>query len=180
MDGKRYQRRRLTSTCRANTELPMKAIIPLSENVSLVPAAQEDLEALTALRIDAMRSSLERIGRFDPVRAKERFQSGFSAKHTRHIVCGQSRIGFVVVKPDASGLLLDHLYVRPGDQGRGVGASVLKRVFAEADAQGLALWVGALRGSDSNRFYLRHGFQKVSESEWDLYYLRAVQGKRLA
>ena len=32
--------------------------------------------------------------------------------------------------------------------------------------------VGALRGSDANRFYARHGFVLSAESEWDLTYLR--------
>jgi len=52
----------------------------------------------------------------------------------------------VVVKPDGDGLLLDHLYIDPRFQSRGVGASVLASVFAEADARGLELRVGALRG----------------------------------
>ncbi|RQT13111.1 hypothetical protein [Burkholderia contaminans] len=32
---------------------------------------------------------------------------------------------------------------------------------------------GALRGSDSNRFYARHGFVQADEAEWDIYYMRA-------
>ena len=73
-------------------------------------AEQADAEALVALRILAMRDSLERIGRFDPVRSRERFLSAFSPQHTRHILVDGERAGFVVVKPDGDGLLLDHLY----------------------------------------------------------------------
>ena len=32
--------------------------------------------------------------------------------------------------------------------------------------------VGALRDSDANRFYQRHGFVQVSESEWEMAYER--------
>ena len=37
--------------------------------------------------------------------------------------------------------------------------------------------MGALRGSDSNRFYQRHGFVQIEESEWDIEYLRPAQAK---
>jgi hypothetical protein len=33
--------------------------------------------------------------------------------------------------------------------------------------------LGALRGSDANRFYRRHGFVQVDESAWDIRYVRA-------
>jgi ribosomal protein S18 acetylase RimI-like enzyme len=141
--------------------------------VGFVAATADDVEALVALRIAAMRASLERIGRFDPARARERFLGGFSAVHTRHIEAGGERVGFVVVKPQGDALLLDHLYIRPGAQGRRIGAAVLAQVFAEADALALPLRVGALRESDANRFYLRHGFRLVAQSEFDNHYQRA-------
>jgi GNAT superfamily N-acetyltransferase len=141
-------------------------------------AEPADAEALVALRILAMRESLERIGRFDPVRARERFLSGFSPEHTRHVLIHGERAGFVVIRPDGQALLLDHLYIDPRFQNRGIGAAVLARVFADADARHLPLKVGALRGSDSNRFYLRHGFTLVEEGEWDNYFVRPPQSGR--
>ena len=145
-----------------------------TKDTALSPACDADLEELIALRVEAMRDSLERIGRFDAVRAGERLRAGFLAKFTQHILVDGARVGFVVVKPHEGGLLLDHLYVRPGQQGRGIGAGVLAKVFAEADALGLAIHVGALKGSDSNRFYLRHGFTQAGVGEWDIYYVRAA------
>jgi hypothetical protein len=70
--------------------------------LALVDATPDDFEALVALRIAAMRESLERIGRFDPVRARERFAAGFAAACTRHIEANGERVGFVVVKPITS------------------------------------------------------------------------------
>lgn len=131
-----------------------------------------DFEALVAIRIEAMRESLERIGRFDPVRARERFRSGFSPEHTRHVLVDGERVGFVVLKPQHDALFLDHLYVQPRSQGHGIGAAVLAHLFAEADASRLPMRVGALRDSDSNRFYARHGFQLVERGEFDNYYVR--------
>lgn len=145
-----------------------------STAIALVAAHADDGEELVALRIAAMRDSLMRIGRFDPQRARQRFLSGYSPAHTRHIALAGKRVGFVVVKPEPNALLLDHLYLHPDSQGRGLGAIVLSRVIAEARAQGLPLRVGALRDSDSNRFYLRHGFKLVAQEEFDNYYLLSV------
>jgi ribosomal protein S18 acetylase RimI-like enzyme len=141
-------------------------------DVSLSPTRQEESEALVALRIEAMRASLERVGRFDAQRARQRFLAGFVPELTHHILLKGERVGFVVVRPTSDGLNLEHLYVRPDYQGRGVGSEVLQILFKEADSRALPLRVGALRGSDANRFYLRHGFEHTEESEWDIYYVR--------
>jgi GNAT superfamily N-acetyltransferase len=140
--------------------------------LEFTPATAADAEALVALRIAAMRESLERIGRFDPQRARDRFLSSFTPEQTQHLVLQGERVGFVVLRSYQGELQLDHLYVHPSHQGRGIGAAVLARVFASADARGLPVRVGALRGSDSNRFYQRHGFRPVEESEWDIHYVR--------
>ena len=135
-------------------------------------ATRSDAGALVVMRIEALRESLERIGRFDPVRVRERFLSGFSPKHTRHIHLGAELVGFFVVKPHEQGLLLDHLYVHPSHQGKGIGAAVMSCVFSEAEAKGCSVRVGALRGSASNRFYAKRGFVLVEQGEFDNYYVR--------
>ena len=45
--------------------------------VAFEAAVGDDAEALVAIRIAAMRESLERLGRFDPQRARDRFLAGF-------------------------------------------------------------------------------------------------------
>ena len=140
--------------------------------IGLLPATEFDAEELVLLRIAAMRESLERIGRFDPIRARERFIANFSAQDTEHIVAGGKRVGFVVLKRASTGLLLDHLYIHPTQQRIGIGTWVLQRIFSQADEQGEVVRVGALKGSDSNRFYVRHGFDLVEAAEWDNYYVR--------
>jgi ribosomal protein S18 acetylase RimI-like enzyme len=159
-----------------NGALRMQLQFSATDNpsVTLVVAQPSDFEALVAIRIEAMCESLERIGRFDPVRARERFREGFRAEFTRHIEVSGQRVGFVVVKPD-DGWLLDHLYIKPNAQGAGIGSIVLRHIFMEADAAAMTLPVGALRESASNRFYTRHGFQFVESSEFDNYYVRSPQ-----
>ncbi|WP_373558433.1 GNAT family N-acetyltransferase [Burkholderia sp. HI2500] len=145
--------------------LPMNLTFPL--------ATRSDAETLVAIRIAAMRDSLERIGRFDPQRARDRFLASFDPARCRLIEVDGVSAGFFVVRPQEDHWLLDHLYIVPEHQGKGIGAAVLRKIFADADSQRVPVRVGALRGSDSNRFYARHGFVQADEAEWDIYYVRA-------
>jgi len=144
--------------------------------ITLAPASDEDFEALLLLRMSAMRESLQRLGRFDPQRARERLSRAFEPSHTRHILQGDERVGFVVLLPMPTlvpdHLVLDHLYIAPQAQGQGIGSWVMAQVLDEADRRGLALRVTALKMSDANRFYQRHGFELQHESVWDAHYLR--------
>ena len=148
--------------------------------VTFARATAEDFEELLALRTESMKESLERIGRFDPESVRWRFSRGFSPEHTRHVLVGGERVGFVTLMPRRDCLLLAGLFVRPGQQNRGVGGAVLAAVCAKADAAGLPTRVGTLRGSDATRFYERHGFQKIGEREWMVWYERPPHGGRLA
>ncbi|WP_291376017.1 MULTISPECIES: GNAT family N-acetyltransferase [Achromobacter] len=141
-------------------------------SLRFTPAAEADFEALLALRIEAMRDSLERLGRFDPDRARARLRGTFRPECTWHIEEDGKRIGFYCLRPEGEGLRLDHLYVHPSAQGRGVGGQVLRRILQDADRRGVGVALSALRGSDSNRFYRRHGFVQTGEGEWDIDYLR--------
>jgi GNAT superfamily N-acetyltransferase len=149
---------------------PDAALTPTG--LQLRVAIEQDFEPLLELRIAAMRESLERIGRFAPERARQRFRASFVPEHTRHVLVQGKRVGFVAVTRSSEGLGLEHLYVHPDEQGRGIGSAVLAIVFHEADTLGQPLRVGALRDSVSNRFYQRHGFVLVEEGPWDIYYVR--------
>ena len=140
--------------------------------ITFQPVTVDDFEELVALRIAAMRESLERVGRFDPERARERLRKSFYPGHTAFIVRDGRRIGFYTFRPAEEGLHLDHLYIHPDDQGAGVGSHVLCHLLAQADACELPVFLGALRESASNRFYQRHGFIVKTEDEWDIYYIR--------
>ena len=131
-----------------------------------------DMEELAALRILAMRDSLERIGRFDPDRARSRFVDGFDPANTKIILADGERVGFVVARREHGEIQLDHLYILPGHQRRGIGSAVMAELLSDADAKGLTATVGALRGSEANAFYQRFGFKPAGESEWDLFYRR--------
>ena len=140
--------------------------------IQFQPTTLADGEALARLRVLAMKDSLQALGRFDPERARQRFLSAFDPQYTCRIVLDGVLVGFWVLKPQATDWLLDHLYVAPGHQSQGIGTQVLGHVFDRADQAGQVLRLGALKGSRSNAFYLRHGFVKIDEGEWDICYER--------
>lgn len=146
--------------------------MPASPAFELQPAVAADFEALLALRLRAMRESLERLGRYDEARARERLAAGFEPGHTQHIVVNGRRVGFVVLKRLSHAFRLDHLYIEPGEQGRGIGHEVMRWVCRQADDELLPVELVALKQSDAVRFYLRHGFVQTGEGEWDLDFVR--------
>ena len=144
----------------------------LAQRISFAPVKSDDFDELVELRIAAMRESLERIGRFDPARARERLRNSFYPEHSRFVLLDGKKVGFYTFRPLAGFYQLDHLYVDPSCQSQGIGSSVLLLLIAEADSRSWPVEVGALKDSASNRFYQFHGFRQKSEDVWDIYYVR--------
>jgi len=139
---------------------------------TLQAAHADDFEALLALRLRAMRHSLTQLGRYDERRARERLAAGFDPACTQHIVAEGRRVGFMALKRLSHALRLDHFYIDPAHQRRGIGSQVLGGVCAQADEAVLPVELCALKGSQAQRFYLRHGFAMTGEGEWDHDFLR--------
>ena len=133
---------------------------------TLAPVADADFEAMLALRIDALRESLERLGRFSPEVARARMRSQFRHEWMQHLVVGGERVGYFTVEPREGELRLHHLYLKPAAQGQGIGAWVIDQV----KARGLPITLAALRESRANDFYRRHGFKVVQEQDFDIEY----------
>ena len=131
-------------------------------DLRLVPATDADAQGLADLRAAAMRPSLQAIGRFDPVRARDRFLSTFVAEDTRIILVGNQRAGVVVLRQRPDHLYLDHLYLTGTCQGRGIGGWVIDLVQARARALGLPIRLVTLTDSPAARFYQGRGFVPIA------------------
>jgi len=131
---------------------------------------KEDGELLADLRAIAMRESLESVGRFDPVRVRDRFLSSFEPSNTKKVLVGDALVGFYVILEKDDHIYLDHLYIAPDHQGRQYGSTIVKSLIEQARSKGKAIRLGALKQSRSNKFYLAHGFSKTHEGEFDNYY----------
>jgi GNAT superfamily N-acetyltransferase len=137
---------------------------------TFVPAVDSDFEWLAKLRVTAMRQSLEQIGRFDAQRAIERFRLGFRADHMQLIQLPDGAlVGCVSLKPCDDGYWLEHFYLLPKHQGRGLGSAVLKQLLDKTDRTGLPIRLEVLKESRAQRFYARQGFIQIGSGDWDIY-----------
>lgn len=121
---------------------------------------------MLALRIEALRESLERLGRFNLDVARARLKSQFRPEWMQHLVVDGERVGYFTVEPRAGELRLHHLYLTQAAQGQGIGAWVLDRI----KAKGQPITLAALCESRANDFYLRHGFRVIEEQAFDIEY----------
>lgn len=137
-----------------------------SGELSFAPVGAADFEPMHELRMRAMRESLERVGRFDPQRSRERLAAGFQPEHMHHICRGSERIGFLTLLPEGEAFNLQHLYVDPDAQGEGAGAWAM----AWVQSHGRDVRLSALKQSRANGFYQRHGFIQIGEEEFDIQY----------
>ncbi|MFG1620926.1 GNAT family N-acetyltransferase [Kribbella sp. NPDC049227] len=136
------------------------------------PAVVEDIEVIAELRAEVMRPDLERLGRYDEHRVRQRFRDSFSKQHTSVIMVDGELAGCITLRPAEGRLWLEHFYLAPRLQGRGLGSAVLRAALDEADAQGVTVALNVLQGSDARRLYERHGFVLESEDPIDVFMIR--------
>lgn len=135
---------------------------------SLRPALPADAAWIAELRAVVMRPDLERLGRWDPVRVRERFLKAFQPEHTFVIAVEGQAAGVIAVRPEPDALWIEHFYLPPEFQGQRLGAGVLRRVMGESkDHRPFRLNV--LQGSPARRLYERHGFVLETEDPVDVF-----------
>ncbi|MFE3827231.1 GNAT family N-acetyltransferase [Streptomyces sp. NPDC059092] len=135
-------------------------------------ATAADVEPVAELRATVLRADLERLGRYDEHRVRQRLRDSFSTEHTSVVVLDGERAGCVTLRPVPTGLLLEHFYLAAHQQGHGLGSAVLRTVLKRADAQGATVRLNVLQGSAARRLYERHGFVLESEDPVDVFMLR--------
>lgn len=140
------------------------------EDVEYQVAEPQDAQTLAEIRAMAMKPSLIALGRFDEDRVRNRFLETFIPQDTIKLTLEGELIGFYVLRTRTDHIWLDHLYIKPEHQNKQLGKKALTRVIDLAKEKGLALRLGALKGSLSNSFYQNSGFVQTHEDEFDLYY----------
>lgn len=131
------------------------------------PATDSDLDWIVEVRALVLRDDLERLGRFDPIRVRQRMRDGFCAANTRVITADGEDVGSVSVRHEPDVRWLEHFYIVPAMQGRGIGSRVLELVLHEHHESPWRLNV--LKGSDARRLYERHGFVADTEDDVDVF-----------
>ncbi|MGW2607786.1 GNAT family N-acetyltransferase [Streptomyces mirabilis] len=139
---------------------------------ALRSAEQADVEVIAELRATVMRPDLERLGRFDERRVRRRLRESFSPGHTSVVIVDGDFAGCVTLRPVEDGLWLEHFYLVPDLQGRGLGSAVLRALLDRTDTDGLPVRLNVLQGSAARRLYERHGFTVEVQDPIDVFMVR--------
>jgi len=135
-------------------------------------ASAADVEPVAELRAVVMRADLERLGRFDEQRVRQRFRDAFVAAHTQVIEVDGVFAGCVALRPAEDAHWLEHFYLAPHLHGRGTGSAVLRHLLDPCDRDGRRVRLNVLQGSPARRLYERHGFTLESEDAVDVFMVR--------
>jgi GNAT superfamily N-acetyltransferase len=135
-------------------------------------ATSADVEAVAELRAVVLRADLERLGRYDEQRVRQRLRDGFQPEHTWVIEVARTFAGCVALRPEGDAHWLEHFYLAPHLQGNGTGAAVLGELLDKCDRESVKVRLNVLQGSRARRLYERHGFTLESEDPVDVFMLR--------
>ncbi|MEW2429208.1 GNAT family N-acetyltransferase [Micromonospora sp. NPDC047644] len=142
-------------------------------NWELRPASAADVEAVAELRAVTLRADLERLGRYDEQRVRQRVREGFAPAYTWVVEVDGAFAGCVALRPAADAHWLEHFYLAPRLQGSGIGTAVLRELLRRCDSAGTPVRLNVLRGSPARSLYERHGFTLDTEDPVDVFMVRA-------
>lgn len=157
---------------RPDAAVSAQAVPVHGEDWVLRTAVAADVERVAELRAVVMRADLERLGRYDGHRVRQRLRDSFSVRYTSIVMAGGEFAGCVTVRPAGGRQWLEHFYLDPHRQGRGLGSAVLRGVLERTDAQGATVGLNVLQGSAARRLYERHGFAVEAQDPVDVFMVR--------
>jgi GNAT superfamily N-acetyltransferase len=143
----------------------------LCQNWSLRAAMDGDALWIAELRALVLRPDLERLGRFDPVRVRQRFLSAFDPVVTQVVLVSGQEAGSIAVRPDEGSLWIEHFYLMADCQGRGIGSLVLQRQLGVSQGD-RPFRLNVLQGSRAQALYERHGFVVERQDAVDVFMVR--------
>ena len=128
-------------------------------------ATEADFEPVLALSIRVMREHLERVGRFDPERRRDRMRRQFDAGILRIIEQDGAMAGCIGVEAKEAAVEIHSLFLDTHAQRRGLGATIVRGLLAAYPGRPFRIEV--LKDSPARRFWERHGFVLTGETAFD-------------
>lgn len=144
---------------------------------ALRAAASTDVEAVAELRAVVLRHDLERLGRYDAHRVRQRLRDGFVPEHTCVIEVAGAFAGCVSLRPAEDAHWLEHFYLASHLHGSGIGTAVLRGLLERCDRDGTRVRLNVLQGSPARRLYERHGFTVETEDAVDVFMTREPESQ---
>ncbi|MCB9664411.1 MAG: GNAT family N-acetyltransferase [Alphaproteobacteria bacterium] len=125
--------------------------------IGLVPVGAQDWPAAWAIQRAAFQEAVDRHEGWTAAEV-QKCADAWHAPTTRWVLRRGLRVGWVRLDPRADLDWLDLLVIAPAHQGAGLGAEVLDRLVADAEARAVPLWLSVHRDNPARRLYARRGF----------------------
>lgn len=144
------------------------------DQITLHQSKSSDVESLANLRAIVLYDDLTRLGRFHEEKVRERFRDSFTPEHTWIIQAESTFIGCIAFKPLGEGYLLEHFYILPEYQGKGIGGQIMNHLLTQDHVAGSLVTLNVLQGSSAKRLYERFGFKVDREDSIDIFMSKTV------
>ena len=133
----------------------------------LLRAVARDQRWLDQLRRTVYRELfIATFGKWDERRHARHLRECWDRGHISIIQVDGERVGMIQILDEPYSVEIGEIQIQPSYQRRGIGSRVLSDVISQAHkrGKGVALSV-ALKNEQANRFYQRHGFRQMSQTE---------------
>ncbi len=133
-------------------------------DATLRPATPEDYFFSYEVKKAALRAYVEPIWGWDEAVQIEFHRKTWHARQPDIIRLADRDIGTVQLLPHADHLHLVEFYLLPEFQRHGIGAHLMTRLVASADAQRLPIRLEVIKNNPAKSLYLRFGFNVTTET----------------
>ncbi|WP_208994809.1 GNAT family N-acetyltransferase [Pseudovibrio sp. Alg231-02] len=151
-------------------ELPLESMPQSAPTFILKRAEPEDIKQLADLRHEAMKDEWAANNLTDYALARRHFFEDYKPEATLKIVLDEKLLGFTAVHEYEDHIHLDMIYLHPTTQGQGIGGQIVTNIKEQATQLNKSIRLGALRISNSNKFYLAQGFNFTHNVDFNNYY----------
>lgn len=134
-------------------------------NLTTRQATKADHDFLWDVKIAAEKQYVQRVFGWDEKVQRDYFERDFNPASTQIIQADGKDAGMLKVVERAAHLVLSHIELLPEFQMRGIGAQMIQRLIARAEASRKPIKLRVMKVNPSKRLYERLGFQGVGETE---------------
>lgn len=131
----------------------------------LRPATEDDFGFLSRLHAATMKATVTEVWGWDDGFQAAYFRDHFDPSRQQIIVVDGRDIGVLAVERHPDGVFLGNIEIAPEEQGRGLGAAIVRDVMTESFGRGLPVALQVNRINRARRLYERLGFVETGRTE---------------
>ena len=146
---------------------PFRTTTTDGKGYRLLRAVARDQRWLDQLRRTVYRELfIATFGKWDERRHARHTRECWDRGHISIIQVDGERVGMIQILDHPHSVEIGEVQIQPAYQRRGIGSRVLSDVISQAHKRGKSVALSvALKNEQAYRFYQRHGFRQISQTE---------------